>query len=97
MDEYDSLSGAGPKKYLALAAHTYTSVAASIDHVLAYSTGMDRSNRRNIESLSSRLKHLASRYPDYGQRPFPEYWAHGREISRDLSAEVAHMQRLGRL
>jgi len=96
MDEFDAIQGTGPRKYLALGAEVYTAVADSIDRAIPHS-GLKFDHRAQLNDLSTRLKRLAADYKSFVDRPFPEYWQLGRRISDDLSTEVQHLRRLGRL
>jgi hypothetical protein len=53
---------------------------------------MSEQNRRVVDRISARLKHLASNLPD-PKAPFPKYWIDGREICDDLSAQAAHLRK----
>lgn len=95
MDEFDALDGGVPDKFRDLGSHVYTSVATCLDRALAYSTAkLFPENRKVLEDLSTRLKQLAAASHDYLEKPFPQYWRDGRKISDDLSAHVAHLNRL---
>jgi hypothetical protein len=91
MDEFDAIDGVHADKFYALGAHVYESVAICIDRFLTFSAaGLTEENRNVIERICSRLKRLASQLPE-PKAPFPQYWADGHEISKDLSAHVALM------
>jgi hypothetical protein len=93
MDKFDAIDGFSNDKFYALGAHVYSSVANCLDRFLGFSaSGMSEQNRTVIERISVRLKRLAANLPDPNE-PFPQYWTHGREISDDLSAQVAFVEK----
>ena len=97
MDQFDAIQGAGPEKYLALAAHVYRSAAHSLDRFLAFSAaGITLENRAVLESFSAKLKRLAAKHSEYTSKPFPQFFNEGRIISDDLSAHVVHLGHLKR-
>jgi hypothetical protein len=92
MDEFDRVDGAGPDKFLTLGAHVYDSMAWTLDRYLTSERGRLRAENQNVlRSFSADLKRLAAGKHAYINRPWPDFWADGRKISRDLSAHVAHL------
>lgn len=87
MDDFDAIDGGGPNKFRDLAAHVYNSVAHCLDRFLTFSSaGMSEQDKLVLERISTRLKNLGARSKEYLRKPFPQYWADGREICEALSA-----------
>ncbi len=97
LDEFEAIDGAGPDKFLDLGAHVYNSAAFCLDRFLTYSAaGMSEQDKMAVERFGTRLKQLGASAREYLQRPFPQYWKDGREISDALAAHVQFLSNTAR-
>jgi len=92
MDNFNEIDGSGPDKFLALGAHVYKCVAASIDRSL-YELQIAPEQKSIFQQISQNLKRLAN-YDQNITANFFEYWKQGTELSNRLLDQVHHVQHL---
>ena len=94
MNEFQAIDGCTNDKYYLLGAHVYSSAADYVDRFLIYSSaGISAQNHAVLEKFSSKLKRLASNIPGPKTPDFRTFWNDGSEISKDLLAHVAHINK----
>ncbi len=97
MAEFNAIDGVhGERKFYRLAEHTYSSVAISIETLLAQRRlELTAPDRAFFERIATKLKKLIGKRPTMGEG-FHAYWDWGTEISEELSAHVALLKGLRR-